>query len=342
MNSSVKERIKFIDLAKGFCIIFVVFHHICVQTDYKTVFDIPMGSFRMPLYYILSGLFFKEYSGIADFTFRKINKLLIPFIFFYLITSFFIPLVLNDYFEFKGLQNGISGALFAFVFEDSYPNNPIWFLISLFETNMVFYVIVIILKKVISPTYRLQFIILMSICIGALGFGFNVLNIDVPLYFDSSLSCLPFFMFGYILYRKTMFLYPNKYDKFNYVFLVGGLLFLLIFSEPIFVIQNKYSNFLSFYLCGVIGTLCILILSKKIETFPFISYWGRYSIMILLTHNYIVRIIMILFKGFELNKASLTFLTLIITMFMYQILIPIMKRYLPYVTAQKDLIKLNN
>lgn len=69
-----KERIKFIDLAKGFCIILVVLNHICVLTGFKTVIDVQLASFRMPLYYILSGLFFKEYNGFFDFIIRKTNK----------------------------------------------------------------------------------------------------------------------------------------------------------------------------------------------------------------------------------------------------------------------------
>ena len=84
------SRIEWIDLAKGICILLVVFYHvaICLHIDYPL--STQIASFRMPLYFILSGLFFKQYEGFVGFLKRKTNKLLIPFLFFLLrLTSIF-------------------------------------------------------------------------------------------------------------------------------------------------------------------------------------------------------------------------------------------------------------
>ena len=80
-----KERIEYIDLAKGFCILLVVFAHIhpdLTRYSWGVFFD----SFRMPLYFFLSGIFFKKYSGIQEFGVKKINNLIIPLLFFYAFT----------------------------------------------------------------------------------------------------------------------------------------------------------------------------------------------------------------------------------------------------------------
>lgn len=53
-----KQRIDFIDLAKGVCILLVVLGHIGIPISLP-----GMNSMRMPLYFILSGLFFKDYGG---------------------------------------------------------------------------------------------------------------------------------------------------------------------------------------------------------------------------------------------------------------------------------------
>lgn len=91
------ERIKFIDLAKGMCIMLVVLYHINKRYDmYPELFKI-LSTFRMPLYFFLSGLFFKEYENFLGFLKRKTNKLLIPFLFFYLITSFLMPNLLYQF-----------------------------------------------------------------------------------------------------------------------------------------------------------------------------------------------------------------------------------------------------
>lgn len=77
ISSSDKQRIEFIDLAKGVCILLVVLLH-CSYTK-----EVPaLKAMRMPLYFILSGLFFKDYGGIVPFLHKKVNKLFVPFCFF--------------------------------------------------------------------------------------------------------------------------------------------------------------------------------------------------------------------------------------------------------------------
>lgn len=74
-----QKRIEFIDLAKGICIICIVIGHCGVA------FSIPgISNFVMPAFFILSGLFFKEYDSAGTFLVKKINGLLVPFLFFYL------------------------------------------------------------------------------------------------------------------------------------------------------------------------------------------------------------------------------------------------------------------
>ncbi len=53
-----KTRIEFIDLAKGVCILLVVIVHVIPELDTPLEF---LACLRMPLYFCLSGLFFKDY-----------------------------------------------------------------------------------------------------------------------------------------------------------------------------------------------------------------------------------------------------------------------------------------
>lgn len=72
VNKLVGGGIEFIDLAKGVCIILVVMFHVGI--------DIPhLDIIRMPLYFIISGLFYKPYDSITSFCIKKPNKILIPF-----------------------------------------------------------------------------------------------------------------------------------------------------------------------------------------------------------------------------------------------------------------------
>ena len=78
MDNQKTNRLEFIDLAKGLCIMLVVFQHVTSTfgvSDYP--FKLGLASFRMPLYFFLSGLFFKSYSGFLEFLEKKFIKLLI-------------------------------------------------------------------------------------------------------------------------------------------------------------------------------------------------------------------------------------------------------------------------
>lgn len=73
-----KERIEYIDLMKGICIILIILLHNNILFT-ENVNDM-LKNMRIPLYFTLSGLFYKEYNGFYDFITRKFNKLIIPFI----------------------------------------------------------------------------------------------------------------------------------------------------------------------------------------------------------------------------------------------------------------------
>ena len=87
MEGNQSRRIDFVDLTKGVCIILVVMAHVggaFEQLDTNSM----LSCFRMPLYFFISGVFFKSYEGLFGFILRKINKLIIPFLFFYLSALF--------------------------------------------------------------------------------------------------------------------------------------------------------------------------------------------------------------------------------------------------------------
>ena len=86
-----ENRIAYIDLAKGFCIALVVFYHSKGVLGVQYLIDIFFVSFRLPLYFFLSGLFFKEYGSFQNFFIKKTNRLLIPFFFFYFCFSVLMP-----------------------------------------------------------------------------------------------------------------------------------------------------------------------------------------------------------------------------------------------------------
>ena len=125
-----KVRIDFIDLAKGVCIVLIVLGHTGIAVDYP-----GLTLMRTPLYFALSGLFFKDYGGFMQFLVRKTNKILVPFLFFY-ICSYAIFYLCN--LLFPGLIVSDARGILDVFTQVQYFNGPIWFLLALFWCNIAF------------------------------------------------------------------------------------------------------------------------------------------------------------------------------------------------------------
>lgn len=322
-----QKRIEFIDLAKGICIILVVIGH-CGAPVVIPGLEIV----RMPLYFILSGLFFKDYGGGYNFFIRKTNKILIPFIFFYLmgcIAYYGIELVAPDLLvtEARGILDIFNNRQFF--------NGPIWFLLCLFWCNILFSQITLNIKK---DSLRLLLVALL----GFTGWFLGDKGIFVPMFIDVALTALPFFAFGFYL-KKSEILYPNKYDKFNVLFVIGfwSIAYLLTIKTE-YRLSLHYNGLegWSTYIISICSVLAILFLCKIIKHIPFVSYCGRYSIVLLCVHHMIYRPLMVLLPKTNIALISNRWSIAIITLLLSVLCIPVCKKLIPWFIAQKDLIKL--
>lgn len=329
VNSTIKKRIDFIDLAKGICIIMVVIGHCGAPIE------IPGWEIaRMPLYFILSGLFFKDYGGWIQFLVQKTNKILIPFLFFYLLGNLcyyliqlFLPNLLIT--EARGIFDLFNNRQFF--------NGPIWFLLCLFWCNVIFCTISLYVRK--------DVVRIVLVCIlGTLGWYMgNVLHLFIPLFIDVAFTALPFFAFGYYL-KRTSILYPNRYDKYNLLFalILWGIAFILTKTTH-FRLSFHYNGLEGWatYIISITSVLSILFLCKIIKRIPLVSYMGRYSIVLLCTHHLIYRPIRVILDKMGCDGEYQSIAIAAITLFLSTALVPLCIKYIPWFTAQKDLIKVS-
>lgn len=324
MNDKRANRIEFVDLAKGVCILLVVIFHLGIPLDIPKI-DI----LRMPLYFLLSGLFFKDYGSFSNFIIQKSNKILIPFIFFYFLSCLYFNFL---YKPFAPEGTAAMGFLDPFIKRDFF-NVTLWFLLSLFWANILFW---LIYKIFVKEWMRAVSVFL----IGVSGYLLFRNSIQLPLFIDPALTALPFFYMGYLL-KKTPLLYKNRFDKWSLpaAVLLYGVTLLL----PDVVLELRLNqvegNIFLFYIEALFVVIALLLICKTIVKLPVLSYLGRYSIIVLCTHIFI-RAPFFFFMGISggYDIALVKALTLGITILSMYAFIPIGIRYLPYVTAQKNLI----
>lgn len=341
---NMKERIEWIDTAKGICILLVVLTHAANPLGITYPLADVLITFRMPLYFILSGLFFKTYNGFGDFIVRKINKLIIPYTFFFLLLSVFIPFALYQWFDFTiwgYTGNGIHNLAYIFS-ENLTPNPAIWFLVSLFEVNILFYLIYLIAQK---STRKKLCIIILTLIIGFTGLIISIDGIKWPYYLDTSFSALPFFVFGWYIRNESNYLYEKKSKL--YILIIAAIAFALIvhyFSfGPCYFRLNSYGKLgglLQLYPYGIIGSLIIFEFARYMGKVPFLSFVGRYSIIVLCIHSYVIQCMTLVFSPILSNQLILWDIVFITSAALCGLLIYPFKKYLGYFTAQKNLFKL--
>ncbi len=338
-----KQRIEYIDLAKGICICLVVWNHITEGgTLIQSCLDDMIFSFRMPLYFFLSGLFFKAYGGFLDFSVRKVNKLIIPLLSFHFISVVFFFLE-NCLTKCSFTKDNIIEHILVLFFSPYYErflNPPIWFLLCLFIVNILFYACVSVTRRLL---YNIVSLFLVTIVIGIFGYYWGATGRWFPFYVDSAMTALPFFTIGYVFRKYTSILSPNSFDKYNVVLAAVCVImsFLLARGKTYYSFNNYELNIVQLYLSGLCGIMAVLFMSKQITRLPGISYFGRYSIIILVTHFFLFPYVR---RGVDLLALSIIptlLITFVLTMLCYLGIIPVFIKYLPYITAQKDLIKVS-
>ena len=323
--NETQGRINFIDLAKGICVIMMVLVHV----DEKIFNPSKFEDFILPIFFVMSGYFFKPYK-FGTFITKKINYILIPFLFWVLLVDLWHLIHIPDVTT-PSIMRFIDDPFYHFI----EANGPLWFLLSLFYVNMIFYLITIIFQDI-------KFIFLASVLFGFIGFLLDSQSKILPLWIDSAFSSLPYFFFGYACNKKGIF-EKNISISGNIIIGISLIVLSYLICIPTESSLNLWSNIFGgnsilSYLCGIGKVTGILFICKGIQWLPLVSYFGRYTMIILCTHYPLLTYIPHFYEkhfGIILEPISLA----VIIMVTMCIAVMICKTYLPHVSGLKPIIK---
>lgn len=323
-DSSVKPRLEYVDLAKGICIILVVIMHGIPSSSFY-----PLELLRMPLYFMLSGMFFKCYDSFGIFLSKKVNNLILPLLLFDL-----IYLIFNNLYSFDFRLSE-----YFMVFNGVVHNVPLWFLVALAMISVIYYF-------TYRLTFKLRLIALFLFPILSL-YLIHDNNIHLSYYISESLWGLPFFVFGNSLASTPVIL--NSHND-GHIAILSSIILLLIFSVISYYdisyakpcvdieIESLVINPISYYLLCFIIVITFLNICKYIKWLPIISYCGRYSIIILGMHYIYLEHLNTPFYILT-GKTFGIFEIILLTIICSWLSIPFFRKYFPYFTAQKNLFE---
>ena len=335
-NNTAQKRIEYFDLMKGFCIALVVISHCYEELDIR-LSDEHLWSMlehlRMPLYFFLSGMFFKQYSCFMDFVVRKTNKLIIPYAFFIFVTL--IPKLIDGEIacELIPMKKHVTWMI-------KY-GGYLWFLRALFFANILYYGYN---KLVERRDFKVKVVILLAIT--ATGWIIDrFMPVDGAFRSDyaylTSAVCafmvMPFFYVAQVLkeYLKTV----ENINKVKLIpmFVVSVLVCYLTSHGGVYLVNAKVENNLFlFYIAALSAITAVWCVSVMINRLWYFSYIGRYSIIVYLTHVPLL--------GYIVHE-QLTH-NVYVLMLMLLVLMPLMiwffRRCFPAFVAQRDILKYDN
>ncbi len=271
-------RLNYIDIARGIAIILMVLghiHHIPLRTF--------IFSFHMPLFIIVSGMFFNTKENLKDIVKKIVKNLFIP----YMLAIWFTH-ILNFIF-YKQSINVITITIQIFcafsnkkIFNNVDTVGALWFIPFLIVCKFCFYFI----NKFSKENDLLNGVICTAFTL--FGIYLGEIHLYLPWSIDVAFASMIFYYFGYIL-KKYELLDKNLHNVkvLLYTFLIYEI---CLFFGQIELATRSYPYGFICYITAMCGTIIIFGLSNLLEkTTNYISrilqWYGKNSLYILLFHH---------------------------------------------------------
>lgn len=304
-----KNRVKWIDIAKGIGILLVLFSHVITSyvrqannNDLLTSLPVQtVGSFFMPLFFYLSGIFISSNlkRSFAKVFKRKFCRLMVPYFSWGIVSVVFWSLYSH--------KSPIPRIL-------ELPIRPIfvlWFVYSMFLSTLVFW----IFQKYFSRNV----ILVVSVILYIIGYGIGG-NIDVDSFIKPIVGVLQNFIFVYFGFLTNDLVMKNRKKSSLYLFFLVSIFLLISFNVSLKLISSNdyFLRMIIRFLCAVLGIISTCEFSRILASWSFkrdmLSVLGFYSMEIYLIHKIVVEVLSIAISRVSLNAIVFTSANILITL----------------------------
>lgn len=281
----MKERINYIDYAKGVAMILMISGH-CSIGGLVNEFTTP---FRIPFFFIVSGFLFSDTkSNLKDIYISKTKTLLTPYFVFGLFHIALYEIMLS-----LGKQYMDCSPIYCLLINNSWGSMPIhgiqWFLTAFFFASIIF---ISIHKLIIDPKCQI-FISCVFTLIGSSYIIFT--RWRLPLSLGAGLVSVGLMEIGYYLKKYWNILSTLSMPYIVITFIVYCILVLINGSTN--MRSENYKYFLLFVINSTLGSFTLLCSMNRLERYKGhlvskikneLSYIGKNSIIYMCLNEIII------------------------------------------------------
>jgi len=279
-----KDRIHWIDVARGIGIIFIIYAHVLGSHDFRYLFY----SFHIPLFFFLSGVVYnhKKYINFLIFLRKSVKGLLIPyFIFSFIFYILWLIRLRADLFSPESIRQFLS------IFYGNSNNNlmlfndTLWFLPTLFVTRLLF-------AGIAKFSTKAKSLILTLFLFSIFGYLLSIFasNIKLPFGAETSISAVVFYGLGFLYYQSEkakLLLSKYKYFLFIPLLIIGGYISTIDFNtygQQIDMRLSHLNNYFFFYIAAFCGIFAWISFSVIINKNSWLEKLGRNSLILFVWH----------------------------------------------------------
>lgn len=331
----MKERIKWIDVVKGFCLLMICFSHYEFMPDGIRLLIYPTVMYRVPMFIMMSGYLYNEKKCVpfSEYAKRKTRTLLVPYL---SLSAIFILLDWNTY-----LQSGFLGDNLYKVFvvgSGPMKASPLWFLTTLYFTTLLGYWV----QKLWS---RPAVLFALLAALTGVAWALSVRDMRLPWLMHLLPAAMVFYVGGTVIYKLSGYA-RAKCSSAGYaamlILTMGGGISGFWLDLGDFHL-NIIHNYVMFYLSPMLFTLSVSLLCSRwnysySDTASEAMMWiGKNGMVVLAFHAYMIIIFNLAVRHFgweETSWAVFAAKTAFIFIPLYVVVVPAFNKYLYFLIGK--------
>jgi len=323
-----------IDALKAFGIVCIVIAH----NDY-TLLGNYLYSFHIPLFFLVSGIFFEKKNSFIILFKKRFVSLMVPYFSMATLLYLFWWAVGRKFGESATMElSAVKNFIGIFYAQGGHRfmnwGIPLWFLPCLFLVTLAYHFIASFKKTILIP--------ILIVSAGVAYIMSRYLPFHLPWSLDIVFAAIVFFGIGNMS-RNFVFRIIDK--NYNHVYRIGLMLTALILNVLFFILNDTidiskaiYHNLGYTIVSGVAGTLFFLLLFCYLPYYKMVAYIGKNTLLIMGFHLRAMTIIKaIQLFIFHTTLEMTTPLSIVYAVVQIAMLVPLIwliNRYLPFIAGK--------